>query len=70
MSRAVRERGMPTPTGAVPPLPPEVCERLASVWADILVADYYARHPGPSRDATRVSQDYDSTAGAQHPCIH
>lgn len=30
------------------PMPPDVFEALVSAWADLLMADYYARHDQPT----------------------
>lgn len=43
---SVRKRPVIDADAAAIDIPPEVFEGLVSAWADLLVADYHARHDG------------------------
>ena len=61
---------------AAPELPADVFEALVSAWADLLVADYEARHtstPGPREKkplTERRRTPYDPVTAAPTPCLH
>lgn len=51
-------------------LPSDVADRLAAVWTDILVADYYARHTGERREVPDRPSHYDAHVNHIRPCHH